>query len=957
MGSTSKEYLNKLDFVKSFSILQQFLVNMKYFLSLLLPFVLTSSSAQTLLLGSVKDSKTNEEIIGATILIHSTLNGVTTDIKGNFKLVLKEENKLPLTLDVKSIGYEKQTVIVKDLTKKVIIKLAPLKVDLTGVDVVGERIREKQKLNPLTVEQMDLAAIKETPAANFYDGLGQMKGVDITAASIGFKVINTRGFNSTSPVRSLQVIDGVDNQAPGLNFSLGNFLGASEIDVKSVDLVMGASSAYFGPNAFNGVISMNSKDPFTFTGLSVLEKVGERNLNETAIRYAQKFKNKKGDDLFAYKFNIYYMKAHDWEALNYNATENSKVGKDNPGGYDAVNRYGDEYVGALQNFSDKRGQRDAPGLGVFYRTGYLEKDLVDYNSQNLKLGASFHYRFNPKLELIYSSNFGYGTTVYQGENRLSLKDITFYQNRVELKKENKWFVQAYATNENSGKSFDAVFTANLIQSLSSNFENWALTYYAYWATYVIPKVKALPGFPAEPVWPNPYDYDGANAAINANRDLIQQWHKDAAAKANTGSPLLRTSNYYEPGTPAFDSLFKLITTRNFSTNKESYGSRFYDRSALYHLRGEYKFTPKFCDINTGGNVRIYAPVSKGTVFIDTGTRVIHNYEFGLFAGLEKKIIDEKLKINATARLDKNQNFNYNVSPALSAVFAHDKNNVFRVSMSSAIRNPTLLDQYFNYNVGPAILKGNVDGFTYLCTIPSLLKSLDNQDTTILVHFDVAPIQPEKVKTVEVGYRGTLFNRVYVDASYYYSFYHDFIGYKLGADAKFDNTSRPIAVQVYRVAANAKDKVTTQGFAMNYNYYFAKYFTFAGNYSWNRLNQIKESDSIIPAYNTPENKFNISISARDLEGKLFNKINITGWGFNINYKWVQGFIFEGSPQFTGFVPAYDMVDAQINYHYQKWKTTFKLGASNLFNKKFFQVYGGPYIARLAYFSILIDLKKQ
>src|SRR5690625_6299341 len=97
--------------------------------------------------------------------------------------------------------------------------------------------------------------IKQTPTVNFYDVMGALKDVDLTAASRGYKVINTRGFNSTSPVRSLQIIDGVDNQAPGLNFSLGNFLGASELDLQKVDVIVGASSAYYGPNAFNGVIS------------------------------------------------------------------------------------------------------------------------------------------------------------------------------------------------------------------------------------------------------------------------------------------------------------------------------------------------------------------------------------------------------------------------------------------------------------------------------------------------------------------------------------------------------------------------------------------------------------------------------------------------------------------------------------------------------------------------------
>jgi len=120
-----------------------------------------------------------------------------------------------------------------------------------------------------------------------------------------------------------------------------------------------------------------------------------------------------------------------------------------------------------------------------------------------------------------------------------------------------------------------------------------------------------------------------------------------------------------------------------------------------------------------------------------------------------------------------------------------------------------------------------------------------------------------------------------------------------------------------------------------------------------LVQGDENDPIIPAFNTPENKFNLGITARDLKSNL-GKGNI--WGFGVNYKWIQGFLFEGSPQFTGFVPTYSLVDAQANYYVKTINTTFKLGASNLLNNMQFQTYGGPRIGRLAYFSILYELAK-
>src|SRR5690606_1928441 len=190
---------------------------------------------------------------------------------------------------------------------------------------------------PLTVESMDLITIKETPAANFYEGLGNMKGVDLTSASIGFRIINTRGFNSTSPVRMLQLIDGVDNQSPGLNFSLGNFLGASELDLARVDVVVGPSAPLYGPNAFNGVILMETLDPFLHPGLRVSLKAGERFLQEGSARYAGVIADRSGRDRIAVKVNLSLLRAQDWVADNREPVSGSKAGRDNPGGYDAVN--------------------------------------------------------------------------------------------------------------------------------------------------------------------------------------------------------------------------------------------------------------------------------------------------------------------------------------------------------------------------------------------------------------------------------------------------------------------------------------------------------------------------------------------------------------------------------------------------------------------------------------------
>lgn len=941
--------------------------------------------SQIVVKGKIYDKLSKEGLIGANVVWKLQNIGVTTNFDGYYEISIPSKS-FPIKLTVSYMGYSTQIITINKeewINNKGLYNIY-LKSDnkvLREVQIVDSRLTEKQKESPLTVEALDILAIKETPSANFYDGLGALKGVDISAASLGFKIINTRGFNSTSPVRSLQIIDGVDNQAPGMNFSLGNFLGASELDIIKVEIIQGASSAYFGPNAFNGVIKMDTKDPFIHTGLSIQTKYGSRNLYENSLRLAEKFMDKSGNDIFAYKINLSYMQANDWEANNSSPVEGTIAQIGNPGGYDAVNRYGDEDTDG--NLNDVRENVNLnyfthPGLGLYLRTGYWEKDIVDYNTDNLKFSSSFHYRINDDTELMYKLNYGTGTTIYQGDNRFSLRDIQFFQNIIELKKKNKFFVRAYKSKEDAGKSYDAVLTAIKLQEYNQiSNQDWYTNYKNNWKNnfnwqtigWATPEDSTYP-ISTFPFITTDYFFQGELIEITDWMSL-----SDSVLQSNTEN-LIATHNLTRfqtdfetnrliPGTEEFMSALSNITS------KISYlegGTGFYDKSSLHHIHTEYIFNPIIGNITIGGNFRQFNPDSKGSIFMDT-TSLIKNNEFGIYTGFDSEFFNENIKINTTFRIDKNENFNYNFSPAASLVFKSNKNNIFRLSLSSAIRNPTLSDQYLFYNVGRAILIGNLEGHgtnynENLVTIESLinyfLPAQLNKDS--LDFFSIDPIQPEKAKSAEIGYRTTLFNKIYIDANFYYSKYSNFIGYKTGA--KFQTLqddsitgayeiSIP-SIQAYRIAANSENTVTTQGASIGINYYISSKFTFNGNYSWNKLNESGTNDPIIPAYNTPEHKYNLGFSGRDLHFSSENK-HLRNFEFNINYKWVDSYIYEGSPQFTGTIPKYDILDAQITKKIPKYHTTIKIGSSNILNNLHYEVYGGPYIGRMTYCSFLFELK--
>jgi outer membrane receptor protein involved in Fe transport len=480
-------------------------------------------------------------------------------------------------------------------------------------------------------------------------------------------------------------------------------------------------------------------------------------------------------------------------------------------------------------------------------------------------------------------------------------------------------------------------------------DDWNTDYIQYWQTFITPKVRKLEGYPRG----FPFNFEQQEIVLAAHVDSLFAWHARAQTYANRKSPNKNNLPFFEPGTARFDSMFALVTS-NLSNDPTRPGTRFYDKSSLTHLHGEYQLDTRLADFTIGGNFRQYRPDSKGTIFSDTMGTKITNSEFGVYGGFDKKLIPTILKLNMTVRVDKNENFKTVLSPAASVVYTPNFNNVFRVSFSSALRNPTLSDQYLYLDVGRAQLLGNISGYQDLITPESFVDYLSTRNQDTLVYFDESPIQPERVRTLEFGYRGTLFDKLWIDAGYFYSWYQHFIGYKIAIRSGFNVFNFPTNVRVLRISTNAETQVTTQGFTIGANYYLGEYYTLSANYSWNVLNKQGSDDPIIPAFNTPENKFNLGVGGRGIPVNL-GIARLHSCGFNINYKWIEGFLFEGSPQFTGLIPTYALLDAQINCKINKLGVTLKAGATNVLNKKQYQTYGGPRIGRLAYISVLYESK--
>ena len=918
-------------------------MNIHFFLTsiFLMTLAISQVDGQVVIRGKVMDDTTGDPIQYATVSVPGTQTFTETNFDGLF--LLKLATALPSSVHVSIVGYQELEISVTD-EKKLNIYLKEETFQLKELEIVESRVLDEEKKDAKSRISYDRLDILANPSVDVLSGIGTKKDMMISSPSLAFKVLNTRGFNSAAPVRMLQIIDGVDNQSPGLNFSLGNFLGVSEMDLLRVDVISGASGSFFGPNAFNGVISMRTMDPFIHKGLSVTMRAGERDLLEGGLRYADAFQTKSGSDWLAFKINLYGLRANDWVANNYDPITASPVDKNNPGRYNAVNIYGDEYS---LDITQLNGHKSIyPGLGHFYRTGYKETDLVDYDTYNVKGSLAVHFRLKPQAgvaspEILASTSSSIGTTVFQGDNRFSLRDIRFSQYRLEWREKDKFFIRSYFTHENSGNSYDPYFTAlRLLQSSKDN-KTWATDYLGYWQKEVKPRVPA-----------------GDTDWVMNHQDSIAAWHEETAAYAD--SKLIHNPSWMMdklvPGSESFQTAFDDITHR---LNNEEAGTKFYDKSSLLHVQGEYIFHPKLLtDVTVGGNYRLYLPDSKGTIFYDTSGTKITNYETGWYVGASKGFLkDQNLVFTATLRMDKNQNFKWIQTPALSLVYEPVKETVLRMAFSSAIRNPTLTDQYMYLNVGPAILAGHLGQVDSLITIASFEEVLRTLMLDKLEYFNIPALRPEKVKTFEIGIRSQIGKNIYLDAGYYRNWYQDFLGYLVGITSQFQPPPLPIPfnTQVFRYSANSDSRVTTEGFSIGVNYYVLPALMLKGNYSYNQLRKTIEDDPIIPAYNTPRHMYNLGFDVASV--LLFNSRWTRNISFNANYKWVEGYLFEGSPQFTGQIPSYGNVDAQVSYRLKHMNTTIKVGASNLLDNKHYETYGGPEIGRMAYIQVRYDLNRN
>src|SRR5258706_13432930 len=314
--------------------------------------------AQGIKVGGNVKTASGEPLEGVSILVKGTTSGTLTDSTGNFSLSISKP--LPFKLLVSYVGFIAAEINVTEESKRINLELQEANALGEIVVYAASRIEERILEAPVTIEKIDLKELRTTPAFDAYSTINNLKGVQANTGSLTFTSVNTRGFADMQNFRFVQLIDGMDASTPGLGYPIGGASGPADIDIASIELVPGASSALYGANAFNGLLTINTKNPFQCPGLSAYLKTGVTTqddggthpINEVGFRYAKAFKNK-----FAFKVNLGCLKATDWTAndesfyINITRAANPAPFLSKPRNdpnFDAVNVYGDEVVAPVR---------------------------------------------------------------------------------------------------------------------------------------------------------------------------------------------------------------------------------------------------------------------------------------------------------------------------------------------------------------------------------------------------------------------------------------------------------------------------------------------------------------------------------------------------------------------------------------------------------------------------------
>ena len=727
---------------------------MKKIILFLFSFVIISAQKISLV-GTVIDSESKEPLVGANVVIQS--DRLNTGSASNFEGTYRINDLNPNTYNIKVtyIGYEnfESTISLEEqiggeFTYNIELDISAIQLQEYVVTASRGR-REKITDAPAAISVISELKIRSASNPNLGDYFKNIKGVDFTSSGLDSYNISARGFNSSFSSRLLTLTDGRMANVPSLRLIAYNVIPLTSDDVSQIEVVLGPSSALYGPNAHAGVVNIITKRPSESLGTTIGYTTGDRSFNKAQVRHAGQITNK-----LSYKMSFVNFSANDWEYIEDDEKKAHFAPwlNDDDDLKDLLDGYLEDGLAWWDGW-DLNIDRDGNGtIDTTYkksdnlvkdRNGDGLNDIPDFKIKNQRFDIRMDYDFSD--DHFTSFNFGQAKATnlnITGIGRYQANDwiYRFYQARWVYK---NWFAQAYLNTSNSGKTAN-LRTGGIVTDRSTFFHfqfQHSKEFKKLWNT------KLIWGGDYQRTMPETYgtilpDGTGGLNPKSYGRDGIDN-----------------------DGDGEIDEWDELFTTNEYGVYTQT-------QTKL----GQY-----------------FELILSGRIDLHSGQL---NYENKGFTFIEDPLSGNKI------------DYNPQFSPKVGLLYKPNENHTFRLTAAKAFNTPSSNGLYLdvkaaNYSIFGIYALGNKDGYSYIRNKNDKLMMYDVQagsttefrlrempENSVLyvpavlgrpgkfvnadAYRNIDPIRSEVVWTYEFGYTGMISNRLKMTFDLYSSNYSDFV---------------------------------------------------------------------------------------------------------------------------------------------------------------------------------------
>ncbi|MDB5226114.1 MAG: TonB-dependent receptor [Bacteroidota bacterium] len=229
----------------------------KIFLFLLISNFIQMYAQNATVKGVLKDSKTNETLIGVNVALSDSSTGTTSDVDGKYELSVKPGN---YKITFSYVGYDnitKDFSLKANQTVEMNIMMGELQSMLDEVVVTSSKFERKIGEESVSIDIIKPATFERQNLNNVGEALQKSSGVTIVDGQANIR--GGSGYSYGAGSRVLLLMDDLPILQADAGFPSWTSLPVENIG--QIEVIKGAASALYGSSAMNGIVNVRTAYP------------------------------------------------------------------------------------------------------------------------------------------------------------------------------------------------------------------------------------------------------------------------------------------------------------------------------------------------------------------------------------------------------------------------------------------------------------------------------------------------------------------------------------------------------------------------------------------------------------------------------------------------------------------------------------------------------------------------